>query len=606
VFLIAKPGSILRDALLPALIFTFAGLIYANTLQNGFVMDDTALIPGNPLVQSLGNIPTLFLSDYWQPEMVAGLYRPLVTTSYAVNFWFAGPDPASYHAVNIILHALVAVLVLLLFRILTGDVLVAAAGAFLFAALAVHTEAVAGVVGRAELMAAVFLISSLLCHIKAERSGRPRSRRLYLAGLAAYLLALLCKEIAITLFGLVLLFDLVYSDEADLSQTLRRMGGRLRRTYSGYLGVALAYLIVRHLVIASGPPIDPTSGFDNPLVPLDSGLRGLNALQVTYRYLWLLVFPLHLSYDYSYAQIPLLQSFSELGSVAVLGLGLLGVLVVLWSYRISRHLFFGLGFAIVTFSVVSNVIVPIGTIMGERLLYTPSIGLCLAAAVGLRHLSRVPWIAPGTGRTIFITVFAVIVGLNGWRTVLRNLDWRSEEVLFLSDLETSPGSARVWGNAAGALLNLGRYEEAIAHAKKAIEIRPRFPWAYRSWGHALVQLGRDEEAIEKYEGAIEYARGDPRVVSGALNNLGFMLVDRGIDVARGVRLLERAVATHPDNPHFLDSLGWAYYKAGRLKEAHELVQRSLQIDDSGASGDARRGHLQEIEQALRRVSRPSD
>jgi tetratricopeptide (TPR) repeat protein len=596
--------SILRALLLPASIFVFAAVLYVNTVQNDFIQDDATLIPGNPLVHSLHNIPKLFITDYWQPMVKAGLYRPLVTTSYALNFWFAGADPASYHAVNVLLHALVAVLVLFLFRLLTRDVLVSMAGALLFAAHAVHTEAVAGVIGRAELMAALFLLSSLLCHIKAEEGRAGRSIPLYLASLAAYLLALLCKEIAVTLLGVVLLYDLVYSAEGGMHQKLRGLAKRFRSVYGGYLLVALIYLTVRHLVLSSGAPINPTSNLDNALVDLDFGLRALNALQVAFRYLGLLAFPLHLSYDYSYGAIPILQSFSDPRSLAALALGALAVWIVLWRSRLSRPVFFALGFAIVTFSVVSNVAFPIGTILGERLLYIPSIGFCLGVAVALRRLSEVAGRSPGAGRAVFIGIFALIVGLHGWRTVVRNLDWRSHERLFLHDLEVNPGSTKIRSNAAGVLLTLERYEDAIVQSEKAIEIKPDYHTPYGLWGHALIQLGRQDEAIEKYELAIRYGGGDPSENGTVFNNLGFLLVEKSIDPERGVQLLELALEADPQNPHVLDSLGWSYYKTGRLRKAHDLVRRSLEIDDSGPSGDERRAHLEEIEQALRNVGLP--
>ena len=82
------------------------------------------------------------------------------------------------------------------------------------------------------------------------------------------------------------------------------------------------------------------------------------------------------------------------------------------------------------------------------------------------------------------------------------------------------------------------------------------------------------------------------------SSCNFVLVDDGIDVERGVRLLEKAVEEEPENPHFLDSLGWAYFKTGRLREAYDLIEHSLEIDDSGPSGEARRAHLEEVGRAL--------
>jgi hypothetical protein len=93
-------------------------------------------------------------------------------------------------------------------------------------------------------------------------------------------------------------------------------------------------------------------------------------------------------------------------------------------------------------------------------------------------------------------------------------------------------------------------------------------------------------------------------MSRADNNLGYLLVDREIDVPRGIRLLEKIRSFSPEHPEILDSLGWGYHKAGRPREARRLVRRSLAIDPNGPSVELRREHLRAIEEALARSSRP--
>ena len=138
-----------RRGVLPLTLVLFAGLLYAGSARNGFVLDDGALVRDNPLIRSLAGIPTLFASDYWEPEAKVGLYRPLVTTSYALNYALGAREPMGYHLANVGLHALVSLLVWVLYLRLGSGAAIAATAAFLFAAHAVHTEAVANVVGRA-------------------------------------------------------------------------------------------------------------------------------------------------------------------------------------------------------------------------------------------------------------------------------------------------------------------------------------------------------------------------------------------------------------------------------------------------------------------------
>jgi tetratricopeptide (TPR) repeat protein len=540
----------------------FAALLYANTLQNDFVLDDRALVETNPLIQSLTHVPTLFASDYAAPQTGSGLYRPLVTTSYAINFALGGREPLGYHGVNLGLHALVSVLVWALCRRLTGDGLTAGAAGFLFAAHAIHTEAVANVVGRAELLAALFFLLSFLGYIGSRETRGWRAAGLYTASLAAYLLALLSKESALTLLGVILLHDFVYVEETAQSP-IARLRGMLRRhwpRYAGYLLVALLYLGVRFLALGPAQALPPPLPTDNPLVTLDLPWRWLNALRVALQYLGLLCFPLHLSYDYSYNQIPMLTSLADPRTWGVLALPAVAIAILVWSYRSWKDLFFALGFYLVTFSVVSNLVVLIGTIMGERLVYVPSLGFCLALTLFLRRLcGRLP-VAPRTARVIFLGVMVLGVGLHSARTLVRNPNWESQERLYLHDVEVVPGSTKALINAAYALSALGRTDDAISLLEEQIRRGARGPVLY--------------------------------------NNLGFLLIDRETDVKRGVALLEQAVAKRPNDPEFLDSLGWGYYKLGRLREARDVLRKSLELNDWSESAGDRRAHLEMIERAL--------
>ena len=165
----------------PVCLFIFATAIYANSLGNGFVLDDRSLVERNPLIRKLNRIPLLWESDYWAPKLKSGLYRPVVMTSYALNHAVGKRDPKAYHLVNIGLHALVSVLVWALYRRLSGDALIAGAAGFLFAAHAIHTEAVANVVGRAEILAALLVLLALLAHVRSQGARAGPSWGLYVA-----------------------------------------------------------------------------------------------------------------------------------------------------------------------------------------------------------------------------------------------------------------------------------------------------------------------------------------------------------------------------------------------------------------------------------------
>ncbi len=503
-----------RPALLLALL-AFAAALYANSAGNAYVLDDGPLVASNARIRDLANLSRFFTSDYWGPVRSSGLYRPLVTTSYALGYAAGGAEPLAQHVINITLHALNSALVLLLLHRLTGSSTLSVAAAFLFAAHAVHAEAVANVAGgRPELMAGFFFLLALLAHAARWTATPEASRWLHAASLLAFALALLCKESAVTLIAGIYLADVVYG--AARTPTWRAFGELLKARFSSvYLGyglVAVGYLGVRLLVLGDGASLPAPSPVDNPLVSLPVPWRIASALDVALRYGWLLLFPARLSYDYSYDQIPVIDSFTDprLLWVAVLSVATLALLA--WSLRRSKHLFFALACFAVTFSVVSNAIVPIGTILGERLLYVPSIGFCLGAAVALRGLVRGLPLPPRSATLLFAVLVAVCVALHAGRTVVRNRDWRSEEVLWLHDLAVSPRSAKVQSNAGAIFSEQGRHAEALEHFRKAIEIAPEsFAAPYRGVVLSLVGLGRYGEAAEMYQQALRFGPGDPSV-----------------------------------------------------------------------------------------------
>ena len=581
----------LRDPVAWAVLLV-AVTVYANSITNGFALDDTSIVGENPKIESLARLPEYFTTDYWEPSVRGGLYRPLVTTSIALNYVVGGYEPLGYHLANIAMHAVVSVLVLLLFRRITSDPWVSGAAALYFAAHAIHTEAVANIVGRGELLAALFILTSLLSYAAARESRGPGSNRHWAVSIGAYAAGLLCKGSAITLLGLLPLWDLCLGTRPS------GFGSRLRHVvapalvgrYACYGAVTVIYLVIRHHVIVD---VQPTNPLDNPLLELGVIERIPAALVVAWKGVGLLLFPLHLSYDYSHSQIVLPQSLFEFRSLLA-SAGALGLLVVwVWSWRAFRALFFALGFALVTWSLVSNLLIPIGTILGERLFYLPSVGFCLALALVLRAgLARLA--PPYLAQLAFAGLFVAIVGANAVRTILRNPDWESDRTILLAALDVAPGSAKVLHNAAAVQHPDGDVEEAVANYRRAIEIYPGYGHAHSNLGHILLSLGREKEAIEQYEAAQAVPWTDAKMA----NNLGLLLIEHEIDLKRGFSLVKAAQALKPDKASYKDSLGWAYYKLGHAGEALPWLREALAAADTDAEREIRQRHLNEVEHTL--------
>ena len=189
------------------LAFAIAIFCYANSLFNDFTYDDEYIVRTNPNIRSLADVRSIWLTDWWYyagaedglaPELRDPardrLYRPLTIFSLALNYAVHGLNPVGYHAVNVLLHGMVTILVWKFADRLFRKPRIAGVAALLFAVHPIHAEAVANVVGRAELLAALFLLVGLLALL--PKSGPLTIERAILAGLSGFA-ALLAKETAI-------------------------------------------------------------------------------------------------------------------------------------------------------------------------------------------------------------------------------------------------------------------------------------------------------------------------------------------------------------------------------------------------------------------------
>jgi len=325
------------------LVVAVAVAVYLNGIPGQFVFDDK-LIQRDPRISGQTSFWTIFVTDYWHAYIGTShdLYRPLTIASYALNRMLTGLHPEAFHAVNIVLHAAASVLVVLLVEALLADGVLALAAGLLFAAHPVHTEAVTGIVGRAEVLSALFLLLALWVQARDYGVlGRGPRVGLPLA-LLAYFCALGAKETAIVGPGLVALVDRVQQQRrAPERWDWRRTAVRTAL----YVGVAATYVVIRYAVIGrflQAPPPKSDVLFGKPLA-----MRVVTACEIFAIYGRLLVLPRTLSADYSYRQVPLLDTLDTvaamglLAAVAVAGVGLWALRRRVWP------VWFAIGFFLV-------------------------------------------------------------------------------------------------------------------------------------------------------------------------------------------------------------------------------------------------------------------
>ena len=528
--------------------------VYANSLGGAFVFDDTVIVQGNSSIQALdlAHLREIFGGHYWKAvESRGGLYRPVVMLSYAVNHALGGERPWGYHLVNVLIHAANGVLVFFLVDALLGRRLVSILAALLFVLHPIRTEGVASIVGRAESLSTLFVLAAWLLYARGRAAA---------LSVAAFVLAMLTKD---STFAFVLLLPLT-----DL--LLGRLSPRGARAallrYLPYAAALAAVLALRYRVLGGFAPlyVNPSS---NPLADAGAWPRFLTATHVFARYLWLLVFPLDLSADYSFNQIPVVTSVLSLRALVPLAVLAGTVAAIVLAARRAPFLSFCGAMFFATFLLTSNWLRPIGTIMAERLMYLPSLGFTCALAYALaRGLEQPRW------RETALSAAVLLAGAYAWRTIDRNRDWRDHYALFRSAAAASPQSSLARGNYAAVLLGeRGDVRGAIEHARAAVEIYPADPAAHFTLGEAYRRAGDHEPAVRSYEEAARRAprtRGAADALRGAIAS--YEALGRTRDASAAA---ERLVEWRPADAAARETRARLYESAGETERARLLRAR---------------------------------
>jgi hypothetical protein len=411
-------------------IFAVSLLAYSNSFTAGFVLDNKALILEDARVHEATsqNVADIFKHTYWWPTGESGLYRPFTTLSYLFNYAVLGDrdQPADYHWINLVLHALNATLLYFLMLRLTSNVSIAAFSAILWAIHPVLTEAVTNIVGRADLLVTTAVLGGLLIYFKISESAG-WLRALWLLGLMAITaVGVFSKESGAVIVGVIGLYELTWWKERAKTRPLILWA-------AAAIVIPLELLLYRRsLALASSPPAD-FPYFDNPITGAGFWMGRLTALKVIGHYLMLIVWPVKLACDYSYNQISLVTGAAAdwvwLALVAAVGAG------VLYSFRKNRTVFFLMCLAFLTILPASNLLFPAGTIMAERLVYLPSAAVLGCLVIGVYAIAN----RFGNEKAAPV-ILCLIACAFAARTWARNQDWQDDLSLARSTVAVNPAS----------------------------------------------------------------------------------------------------------------------------------------------------------------------
>eukprot|EP01059_Diplonema_ambulator_P019544 TRINITY_DN3297_c0_g1_i2.p1 TRINITY_DN3297_c0_g1~~TRINITY_DN3297_c0_g1_i2.p1 ORF type:complete len:755 (+),score=161.91 TRINITY_DN3297_c0_g1_i2:1516-3780(+) len=457
---------------------------YRGALEGGFVFDDHLAIERNSDVTGDGTWANLLRNDFWGKPLALvdsnKSFRPLVVASFKLNHMYA-PSPFCYHCVNVALHCVVTVLVCVTMKMLsserdcTASMLVAG---MVFGVHPVHAEAVTGIVGRAEIICAVFAILGF-----ATLLVRQPSLLRCLAYLVLCAMAVLSKETGITVVLVTLASD---------AFMYKRLVPPARKVVSCAL-VVVGYWFLRTRLLGQ---VDLAGSMllrktENPILFAPTVLsKVLSTMYIQVVYLRLLVWPTDLCCEYPFDCIPLVNDFADTRCYYIFGAacGVLLVLGALLHQRAGVDLV-AISWLVFPYLPASGIFLTIGTMLAERLLYLPSVGLALLLGNALK----------GFRLSVLGGSLAVLSAV--WIDVLhaRNLEWHSDETLFASALRVCPNAAKHHQQYGLLLLNELDVEQASEHLMKAHTLDP-------TWCEPPLYLGKVAAHNKNYEEALQWWR----------------------------------------------------------------------------------------------------
>ncbi len=434
--------------------------LYGQSILFGFVLDDAAVLDHNSFVTSgLSGIPRILSTCYWQgySNNYIGLYRPLSQLMFAMEWDISGGKAWLSHLLNILLYSACGVLIFDLIRKISISPINAALVAALFIAHPIHTEVVANIKSRDEILAFFFFILVIL---RAERSGLSSTKDQVWASLLL-LGGLLAKESSIMILPLTWLYLTLFKDQTP-SKTLKNC---ILLILTGLLWLGWWFTVVYYLSTPLG-----INYLDNTMVLCSGKFEHIGSgIYLIGLYLTKLILPLRLAYDYSFNQIPN-HSFFSVEVLITLSLLLIGLYFVFTQRRSRPILFFGTAIVVFYLLLPSNLFITTGTTFGERLLFTPVFGFSL---ILFSLLDRIP------AKKILTPLFGVLIILYSTQTLKRVPAWRSNETLFSEDIHRLSGSFKANNNYAAIhllennTLGLSRQaclDTAVAYYKRAINI----------------------------------------------------------------------------------------------------------------------------------------
>ncbi|UCC94804.1 MAG: tetratricopeptide repeat protein [Candidatus Omnitrophota bacterium] len=516
--------------------------VYINSLKGEFIWDDESLVKNNVYIKSFSYLPEIFTTHLRAGAgKKGGFWRPLQALSYLFNYSLFRLNVTGYHLTNVVLHIGVALMLYWLAMLLFGDRIISFFSSLFFVIHPIHTEAVSYISGRADSLAALFM---LLCFVFYIKCLDKKNIMFFFSMLVGGVLAFLSRENTLILPILLLLYHYTFRRKVNIFH------------FFSVVGITIFYIGLRLTLLK--PLLDYQTTVLAPSTFLER-IPGFFVALTSYLKLLVAPFPLHMEYGNT------LFAFTDIRAI-------IGVIIFLclcacaYRFRKNTLIFFSILWFFIMLLPQSN-LYPINAYMAEHWLYLASIGFFLVVGKAL-SACRIKKIQLSTA-----ILATILVGVYGAITIKQNTYWRKPLGFYERTLKYAPFSMRVHNNLAIIYHLMERHQEAVSLYKKAIEMDPSFAETYNNLGLLYHDLKKYEDAFGSYTKAIEVDPdyGEPH------SNLCLLYTDIGKH-QEAVASCNRALGINPNLVNAHNNLGNAYQALGKIDEALASYKKAVVID----------------------------
>jgi len=465
--------------------------LYINSFNNEFIWDDDDSIVNNVYIQDFKYFP-----NYFSENLIAGsgqitnYWRPILLTSFALDFKLYNLNPTGFHLTNTVLHILVAILAFfLLYSLSRKNFLLSYLPSLLFLIHPLQTEAITYIAGRADPLSSVFVMLSLIFYVNFRKSLLKKS---LILSFAFFILGLLTKEQVILLPALILLIEICFFS------TKENWKKNIKIPIYFFL-VSVIYFLARITILNFNDILSGVNYVETYNTNLWSRLLTFTWVMIKYFALLFAPFNLHMAYEVE----PITSIFSP--SVFLFVLAMICFLWIVYkTWNKNKLIAFGFFWFLIILLPRTNII-SINRPLYEHWLYLPMLGFWLAiialVMLGIERIKNID--KQRIIKSLLIILFIIFSIYLSFLTILRNRDWQDPITFYEKNLKYTPNSFIQKNNLGMAYAQEGRHEEAIIQYKEAINILDFYPQIHFNLANSLMVLGKVAEAEEEYYQTIE-------------------------------------------------------------------------------------------------------